>query len=40
MPSLIYLTAEEVIHIKAQVLQQAGQVALPVRDQGLLESAL
>jgi death on curing protein len=40
MPTLIYLTAEEVIRINEQVLRQAGQVALPARDQGLLESAL
>jgi death-on-curing protein len=40
MPTTIYLTAEEVIRINEQVLRQAGQVALPARDQGLLESAL
>lgn len=40
MPTIIYLTAEEVTRINEQVLRQAGQVALPVRDQGLLESAL
>jgi death-on-curing protein len=40
MPTLICLTAEEVTRINEHVLRQAGQVALPARDQGLLESAL
>jgi death on curing protein len=40
MPAIIYLTAEEVIRINEHVLRQAGQMALPARDKGLLESAL